>query len=85
MCIVLYSERFERERGRENGSFPVVEVLKPQGVRKFRLRNFVQFPPPPQIKNTIHSGVFNSFHFLQYSHRTVLLLDRYTAHILVRG
>jgi hypothetical protein len=32
------------ERGRENGSFPVVEVLKPQGVRKFCLQNFVQLP-----------------------------------------
>ncbi|KKU91702.1 MAG: hypothetical protein UY23_C0001G0308 [Candidatus Jorgensenbacteria bacterium GW2011_GWA1_48_11] len=26
----------DREKGRENGSFPVAEVLKPQGVKKFR-------------------------------------------------
>ena len=24
---------FERERGRENGSFPVAEILKPMGFR----------------------------------------------------
>jgi len=26
---------FEREKGRENGSFPVAEILKPLGFRKF--------------------------------------------------
>ena len=25
---------YERERGRENGSFPVVEILKPQGFKE---------------------------------------------------
>jgi len=33
--LFLPGRGFERERGRENGSFPVVEILKPLGFRKF--------------------------------------------------
>ena len=36
----------EQERGRENMSFPGVEVLKPQG---FKERSDVRFPSPAQI------------------------------------
>jgi len=35
MYLSEKNKRIEWERGRENGSFPVVEILKPQGVREF--------------------------------------------------
>jgi hypothetical protein len=30
-------ERREQERGRENRSFPAVEILKPQGFKEFHI------------------------------------------------
>jgi hypothetical protein len=43
-----YKKGFEREKGRENVSFPVVEALKPQG---FKERSDVRLPPLPKLKN----------------------------------
>ena len=34
--FVFHLTFFVRERGRENGSFPAVEVLKPQGFKESR-------------------------------------------------
>ena len=45
LIFVLDCVGFEQERGRENSSFPVVEVLKPQG---FKERSDVRFLPPEQ-------------------------------------
>jgi hypothetical protein len=42
--FVFYWRDENWERGRENGSFPVVEILKPQG---FKERSDVRFPSSP--------------------------------------
>ena len=57
------------ERGRENGSFPVVEVLKPQGVRKFRLRNFVQLPEVAPKNSGIAGILISKFEFRILKHQ----------------
>ncbi len=41
----------DRERGRENGSFPVAEILKPQGVREERSDDGEGFAAPAGICN----------------------------------
>jgi len=43
---------FERERGQENGSFPVVEALKPQGFKEKR-NDDVKIPHSPPVENEV--------------------------------
>ena len=50
---------FERERGRENGSFPVVEVLKPQGFKESReIGTTFNFPQSAQEKKSSQEDFF---------------------------
>ncbi len=58
VIVFLFLTGLERERDRENGSFPVVEVLEPQGFKKFRSRNFVRVRLRAQNKNPANDGVF---------------------------
>ena len=37
MIIITKFSAYTREGGRGNGSFPVAEVLKPRGFKKFKL------------------------------------------------
>ena len=47
--IKCWMNDIERERGRENGSFPEVEVLKPQGFKESRKSGTSEIPAPATI------------------------------------
>jgi hypothetical protein len=48
----------ERERGRGNGSFSGVEVLKP---KSFKERSDVRFPSPAQFSKNSNQGFHKTF------------------------
>ena len=50
--IILCGEDSNRERGRENGSFPVAEILKPMGFRERVDTSDVRFLASALIQKT---------------------------------